>query len=135
MNEAINEDVFDMIKNGDFDFIKYDLQFEKADEKEKSIVSAFRLAYPIELNEETEIIYKNHLSQNAECAAVFATEKNEEKVLTYLIDNFDLDSEFCSMLYEKASKNGFLNLQQTLSQRKKNTGFDEIDFLYQEILG
>lgn len=124
-----------LIKNGDFDFIKYDLQFEKADEKEKSIVSAFRLAYPIELNEETAIIYKNHLSQNAEYAAVFATEKNEEKVLTYLIDNFDLDSEFCSMLYEKASKNGFLNLQQTLSQRKKNTGFDEIDFLYQEISG
>ncbi len=124
-----------LIKNGEFDFKKYDSQFERADEKEKSIISAFRLTYPIKLNEETEIIYKNHLSQNAEYAAMFATEKNEEKVLKHLLDNFDLDSEFCLLLYEKASKNGFLNLQNILSQKQKNTGFDEINFLYQEILG
>ncbi len=132
---SYNDRTNTLINNGEFDFTKYDSQFTKADEKEKSIISAFRLAYPIELNEEAEIIYKTHLSQNAEYAAVFATEKNEEKVLKYIIDNFDLDSEFCSMLYEKASKNGFLNLQQILSQKKKNTGFDEINFLYQEILG
>ncbi len=124
-----------LIKNGEFDFIKYDSQFPKADEKEKAIISAFRLTYPIELNEKTEIIYRTYLSQKAEHAAIFATEKNEEKVLKYIIDNFDLDSEFCLLLYEKASKNGFLNLQQILSQKKKNTGFDEINFLYQEILG
>ena len=124
-----------LIKNGEFDFKKYDSQFEKADEKEKSIISAFRLTYPIKLNEETEIIYKNHLSQNAEYAAIFATEKNEEKLLKHLLDNFDLDSEFCLLLYEKASKNSFLNLQNILSQKQKNTGFDEINFLYQEILG
>ncbi|MBE6800149.1 MAG: leucine-rich repeat domain-containing protein [Ruminococcaceae bacterium] len=124
-----------IIKNGEFDFIKYDSQFPKADEKEKAIISAFRLTYPIGLNEETEIIYKTHLSQNAEYGAIFATEKNEEKVLKYIIDNFDLDSEFCLLLYEKASKNSFLNLQQILSQKQKNTGFDEINFLYQEISG
>ncbi len=124
-----------LIKNGEFDFIKYDLQFRKTDEKEKSIISAFRLTYPIELKEKAEIVYKEYLSQNAEYAAIFATEKNEENVLRYLVDNIDLDSEFCSLLYEKASKNGFLNLQQILSQKKKNTGLDEINFLYQEILG
>ncbi len=124
-----------LIKNGEFDFIKYDSQFQKTDEKQKSIISAFRLTYPIELEEKAEIVYKEYLSQNAEYAAIFATEKNEENVLRYLVDNLDLDSEFCSLLYEKASKNGFLNLQQILSQKKKNTGLDEINFLYQEILG
>ena len=118
-----------------FDFIKYDSQFKKADKKEKAIISAFRLASPIELNEETEIIYKNYLSQNVEYTAIFATEKNEEKVLKYIIDNFELSSEYCAFLYEKSAKNGFLNLQQILSQKKKNSGFDEINFLYEEILG
>ena len=63
------------------------------------------------------------------------TEKNEEKVLKYIIDNFELSSEYCAFLYEKSAKNGFLNLQQILSQKKKNSGFDEINFLYEEILG
>lgn len=124
-----------LINNGEFDFIKYDSQFPKANEKEKSIISAYRLTYPIELQEKAETVYKKHLSQNAEFAAIFATEKNEEFVLKYILDNFNLDSEFCSLLYEKASKNGFLNLQQILSQKKKNTGLDEINFLFQEILG
>lgn len=124
-----------LIKNGEFDFIKYDSQFQNAEDKEKPIISAFRLSYPVELTEEREIIYKKHLSKAAEYTAIFATEKNEEKVLKYLLDNFKLDSEFCSLLYEKASKKGFLNLQQILSQKKKNTGFEEIDFLYKEILG
>ena len=60
---------------------------------------------------------------------------NEEKVLKYIIDNFELSSEYCAFLYEKSAKNGFLNLQQILSQKKKNSGFDEINFLYEEILG
>lgn len=132
---SYNDRTDTLIKNGEFDFKKYDSQFEKADEKEKPIISAFRLAYPIELQEETEIIYKNLLSETAEISAIFATEKNEETVLKYLLDNFNFDSDFCFLLYEKAAKNGFLNLQQILSQKKKNTGFDEINFLYQEILG
>ena len=124
-----------LIKNGDFDFFRYDSQFRNAEDKEKPVISAFRLTYPIELNEKTEIIYKTHLSQTAEYAGLFATEKNEEKVLKYIIDNFELSTEYCAFLYEKAAKNGFLNLQQILSQRKKNSGFDEINFLYEEILG
>lgn len=124
-----------LIKNGEFDFFKYDSQFEKAEEKEKTIISAFRLTYPIELTEEKEILYKKHLSETAEYAALFATEKNEEKVLKYIIDNFELSSEYCAFLYEKSAINGFLNLQQILSQKKKNSGFDEINFLYEEILG
>ena len=124
-----------LIKNGDFDFIKYDSQFQNAEDKEKPIISAFRLAYPIELTEEKEILYKNHLSETAEYASLFAAEKNEEKVLKYIIDNFELSTEHCAFLYEKSAKNGFLNLQHILSQKKKNSGFDEINFLYQEILG
>ncbi len=124
-----------LIKNGEFDFIKYDSQFDKSEEKEKPIIAAFRLSYPIKLQEKTKAIYHNHLLQTAEYAAIFATEKNEEKVLKYLLDSFDLESEFCSFLYEKASKNSFLNLQQILSQKKKKTGFEEIEFLYNEILG
>lgn len=127
------EDV--LIKNGEFDFFKYDSQFEKAEKKEKTIISAFRLTYPIGLSEEKEILYKKHLSETAEYAALFATEKNEEKVLKYILDNFELSSEYCAFLYEKSAKNGFLNLQQILSQKKKNSGFDEINFLYEEILG
>ncbi len=124
-----------LIKNSKFDFIKYDSQFEKAEEKEKPLISAFRLTFPIELNEQKEINYKSYLSETVEYAALFATEKNEEKVLKYIIDNFELSTEYCAFLYEKSAKNGFLNLQQILSQKKKNSGFDEINFLYEEILG
>ncbi len=124
-----------LIKNGIFDFIKYDIQFTNAEKKEKPVIAAFRLTYPIELQEESEKLYKKHLSQSPESAAVFATEKNEENVLKYIIDNFELSTEYCAFLYEKAANNGFLNLQQILSQRKKNSGFDEINFLYEEILG
>lgn len=124
-----------LIDNNEFDFEKYDLQFEKADATEKPIIASFRLAYPVKLNEKTKKIYYSYLSDNLQTATVFATEKNEETVLRYITDNFDLSSEYCTFLYEKASKNGFSNLQVMLSQVKKNSGFDEIDLLYKEISG
>lgn len=124
-----------LIKNGEFDFTKYDSQFKNAEEKEKPIISAFRLAYPVNLKEKDEIFYKTYLSENSEQASLFATKKNEETVLKYIIDNFELTTDYCTFLYEKAAKNGFSNLQQILSQRKKSSGFDEINFLLEEILG
>ncbi len=124
-----------LIKSGDFDFIRYDSQFEIAEEKEKPVICAFRLAYPMGLKNEVKSIYKNHLSKTVENAALFAVEKNEEKVLKYLIENFEISTEFCTFLYEKAATNSFLNLQQILSQKKNNSAFDEIDLLYKEILG
>ena len=124
-----------IIENSSFDFQKYDNQFEKAEESEKPVISAFRLTYPIDLKEENEIIYKTNLANATEYAALFATEKNEEDVLKYISDNFELTTEYCTLLYEKASKNGFYNIMQILSQNKNKNGFNEINLLYEDIFG
>jgi len=124
-----------LMKNGCFDFEKYDSQFAKSEGNEKAIISAFRLTYPIELKKETEIKYKRYLTETVEYAALFATEKNEEDVLKFITDNYELSTDYCTFLYEKASKNGYLNLLQILSQIKQNNGFSEIDHLFKEVLG
>ncbi len=122
-----------LMENSCFDFEKYDSQFSKAESNEKAIISAFRLTYPIELKQETKLKYQKYLSEAGEYAALFATEKNEEDVLKYITDNYELPTEYCTFLYEKAFKNGYLNLLQILSQIKQNNGFSEIDLLFQEV--
>lgn len=122
-----------LIENGAFDFNKYDSQIDSAEEYEKPVIASYRLAYPQELTEKTKSIYEKILTEKAEAAALFATEKNEPEVLEYIVESSPLSNEFCTELYEKASKNKFSKLLQILSQKKQKTEFSEIEAFFDEI--
>ncbi len=123
-----------LLDNGIFDFKKYDSLFETAEAYEKPIIAAFRLTYPVELQENHSILYQNEIKQNGKDAAIFALKSNEENLLKYLIDNADFDSQFCEELYFMASQQGLPNLLQILSTKQNNTGFNEINSLFKELM-
>ena len=52
-----------IIENGAFDFNKYDSQIDSAEEYEKPVIAAYRLAYPQELTEKTKSIYEKILNE------------------------------------------------------------------------
>lgn len=130
-NYGDNDDI--IIKNGYFDFPQYDMFFEKAEENEKPLIAAFRLAYPTELSSESRRIYELEAEKNGKAAAVFAVEINEEKVLEHLINTVHFENDFCNSLYSSASKKGLSNLIRILSFKNKKTEFDEIYSLYEEL--
>ncbi len=123
-----------ILDNGNFDFSRYDALFETAEVYEKPIIAAFRLAYPVKPEENYRLIYQNEIKQNGKDAAIFAIKSNEEKLLKYLIDNADFDTEFCEELYFIVSKQGLPNLLQILSNKQNNTGLNEINSLLEELM-
>lgn len=128
-------DDFDyIIKDGKFDYKKYDNQLEKAEQAEKPFVAAFRLAYPKELDEATEKVYFDLLKSNEKDVAIFAVEVNDEKVLSYILENFSLDSEFAGYLYSLCAKKGYQNLQETVSEKTKKTSILEAEKLLDDLL-
>ena len=123
-----------IIKNNEFDFKKYDSQLEKAEETEKPFVAAFRLAYPKELGEQKEKQYQSLINGYEKDVAIFAIEVNDEKVLSYLLENFYFDTEFCATLYSLSAKKGYSNLQEAVSLKKRKTAFSETENLLNDLL-
>ncbi len=122
-----------LIENENFDFNKYDSQFDRADQQEKPLVALYRLTYPENLKSDMKRIYENELRAKVFDAAMFAVEKNEEDALKYIVENCTLSTEDYTTLYETASKNKFANLQQILTQKKEKTGFEEIESFFSDI--
>ena len=123
-----------IIKNNQFDFKKYDNQLEKAEEAEKPFVASFRLAYPENLDEFTEKVYFDLIKGYEKDVAIFAVEVNDEKVLSYLLENFSFDTEFCASLYSLCAKKGYSNLQEVVSLKKKKTAISETEDLLNDLL-
>lgn len=123
-----------IIQDGYFDFNKYDSLFETAQAFEKPVIAAFRLAYPVELSENNRLIYQTELFKRARDAVLFAIKSNEGALLKYLIDNVDFDTDFCEEMYMYVSKLGLPNLLQILTTKRNNTGLNEINSLFEELM-
>ncbi len=123
-----------IIKNGKFDFSKYDNQLEKAEKIEKAFVAAFRLSYPKELSEQKEKEYFDLLKGFEKDVAIFAIEVNDENVLSYLLENFSFTTEFSATLYSLCAKKGYSNLQEIVSLKKKKTAISETEDLLKDLL-
>lgn len=122
-----------IIENGNFDFNYYDSLFDSASDEEKPIISSYRLSYPKELGDNEKAVYKEELEKNIEKASVFAVERNEETVLQYIVDNCNLNSDICDMLYSLAQRKGFSNLMQIIALKRKKTGFDDLDSILKDL--
>lgn len=123
-----------IIKNGEFDFSKYDNQLEKAEDTEKPFVAAFRLAYPVKLDEAKKKQYFNLIKGYEKDIAIFSVEVNDQNVLSYLLENFSFDTEFCATLYTLCAKKGYSNLQEIVSGKKKKTALSETEDLLNDLL-
>ena len=123
-----------IIENGKFNFSRYDSFFEKAEAYEKPIIAAFRLAYPVELQENNRDTYQSEILKSGKDAAIFAIKRNEGTLLKHLIDNADFDAEFCEEMYTYISNSGNPNLLQIVSTKRNNTGLDEINSLFEELM-
>lgn len=131
---SYNDEADFIIKNGKFDFIKYDNEFSKASDFEKPFVSAFRLTYNQSLTEESELKYKNALAGNEKSVALFSAQRNEPEILSYVLKNSELDSSFYTELYNTAINNGNKNLMDIVSMHSKNTGISETENLLRSFL-
>ncbi len=123
-----------IIKNGEFDFLKYDNQLDKAEEAEKPFVAAFRLAYPEKLSEQKEKEYFDLIKGYEKDVAIFSIEVGDSDVLSYLLENFSFDTEFCATLYSLCAKKGYSNLQEIVSTKKKKTALTETENLLNDLL-
>lgn len=123
-----------IIKNGEFDFSKYDNQLEKAEETEKPFVAAFRLAYPKKLDEQRKNEYFDLIKGYEKDVAIFSIEVTEQNVLSYLLENFSFDTEFCAVLYSLCAKKGYSNLQEIVSGKTKKTALSETEDLLNDLL-
>lgn len=123
-----------IIKNGEFDFSKYDNQLEKAEELEKAFVSAFRLSYPKDLSEQKEKEYSELIAGYEIDVAIFAVEVNDENVLSYLLENFSFTTEFSATLYSLCTKKGYNNLAELVSLKTSKTAISETEDLLNDLL-
>lgn len=123
-----------IIKNGEFDFLKYDNQLEKAEKTEKPFVAAFRLAYPKKLSEQKGKEYFDLIKGYEKDVAIFSIEVGDSDVLSYLLENFSFDTEFCATLYSLCAKKGYSNLQEIVSTKKKKTALTETENLLNDLL-
>lgn len=131
---SYNDETDFLIKNGEFNFSKYDAQFSKASDFEKPFVSAFRLVYNQNLSEENQQKYKNALVGNERAVALFSAQRNESEILSYILKNSELDSSFYIELYNTAINNGNKNLLDIISLYSKNTGIYETESLFSSLL-
>ena len=75
-----------------------------------------------------------YIEKSGKDAAIFAIKRNEGILLKHLIDNADFDAEFCEELYTDISNSGNPNLLQIVSTKRNNTGLDEINSLFEELM-
>ncbi len=123
-----------IIKDGKFDFFKYDNQLEKAEKIEKAFVSAFRLAYPKSLSEQKEKEYFELLKGYEKDVVIFAVEVNDENVLSYLLEEFSFTTEFAATIYSICSKKGYNNLAELVSAKTSKTAINETEDLLNDLL-
>ena len=123
-----------IIKDGNFDFLKYDNQLEKAEKEEKAFVSAFRLSYPKSLSEQKEKEYFDLIKGYEKDVAIFAVEVNDENVLSYMLENFSFTTEFSATLYSLCAKKGYSNLEQIVSIKTSKTALTETEDLLNDLL-
>lgn len=131
---SYQDDTDYIIKNGEFDFTKYDNQLEKAEEAEKPFVAAFRLAYPLKLEKSKEKEYFNLIKGYEKDVAIFSVEVSDPNVLSYLLENFSFDTEFSAALYSLCAKKGYSNLQEIVSAKTKKTALSETESLLNLLL-
>lgn len=132
---SYNDDNDYLIEQGEFCFEKYDKQFHRADDKEKPYIAAFRLAYDKSLCEEYRAVYIEALRGKEKNVAVFATEINEAKVLSYVLSNCSFDTTFCTELYNMALRNGNRSLAEIIICEYKNIGVSETEDMFSYLLG
>lgn len=123
-----------IIKNGEFDFLKYDNQLKKAEDVEKAFVSAFRLSYPKSLSERMEKEYFDLIKGYEKDVLVFAVEVNDENVLLYLLENFSFTTDFLATIYSLCSKKGYNNLAELVSLKTSKTALSETEDLLNDLL-
>lgn len=130
---SYNNDSDYIIENGRFDYSKYDNQFYKATSYEKPLVAAYRLVYNESLDERFKTIYEASLHDDVKNVAVFATERNEAAVLSYLLENYIFDTDFYTAIYNIAMKNGHRNLLDIIPSVSKKTGISETEGLFGDL--
>jgi lipopolysaccharide/colanic/teichoic acid biosynthesis glycosyltransferase len=74
------------------------------------------------------------LKGNEKDVAIFSVEVNDENVLSYLLENFSFDTEFCAALYSLCAKKGYSNLQETVSVKKEKTALTETENMLKDLL-
>ena len=74
------------------------------------------------------------LKGNEKDVAIFSVEVNDENVLSYLLENFYFDTEFCAALYSLCAKKGYSNLQETVSVKKEKTALTETENMLKDLL-
>ena len=131
---SYQDDTDYIIKNGEFDFSKYDNQLEKAEDTEKPFVAAFRLAYPKNLDEQKKKEYFGLIKGYEKDVAIFSVEVSDPNVLSYLLENFSFDTEFCAALYSLCAKKGYSNLHEIVSAKTKKTALSETEDLLNDLL-
>ncbi len=131
---SYKDDTDYIIKEGNFDFDKYDSQLEKAEEAEKAFVSAFRLSYPKNLCKQKEKEYSELLKGHEKDVAIFAVEVNDENVLLYLLENFSFSTEFSATLYSLCTKKGYNNLAEIVSLKTTKSALSETEDLLNDLL-
>ena len=97
-------------------------------------MAAFRLAYPENLSKSKEKEYFDFIKGYEKDVAIFSVEVNDRNVLSYLLENFSFDTEFCATLYSLCAKKGYSNLQEIVSVKKKKTALSETEDLLNELL-
>lgn len=118
----------DLIFETAFDFNAYDKMFSLAFNSERHIISAYRLAYPVNLSEEKRKLYSSCLDGNEEAAALFAIKKNDRILLRYILSSFDATEIFADIMYDEAKKEKHFELLSIITSLAKNNEFDLFSF-------
>ncbi len=118
----------DIIFENNFDFDAYDDMFTCAFNNERHIISAYRLAYPVNLSEEKRKIYISCLKNKEEAAALFAIKKNDRILLRYILSVFDVSEVFSDILYDEAKKEKHFDLLSVITSCANSKSYDLFGF-------
>ncbi len=118
-----------MLQNGDLLLDRYDEQFPKAEDDERAIAAAYRLADGRPCGKAAKARYEAALQDADEVrrAAVFAVEMNDEAVLALLLDRGA--AAIAPELYALAVRKGRRRLLETLSLAQPADTLDDLNAL------
>ena len=115
------------IMRGAFDFDAYDEMLPLADEDERPLVAACRLAYPAGLRQAAARRYRSALQNAAADAAFWATRRGETGVLCYLLSSYVFDGETYRLLHDTAMERKQFDLARELVRAaRKNRPEEDI---------
>lgn len=113
-----------IIKNGEIDFDFYDSHFEFASEKEKPLIAAVRLGYPVSLSLASREKYEAAVINGKEEAAMFAVGRNDSYMLSAVFSLASLSADYIDLLYDTAYKNRYFGLLTLINSQKSD--FDSL---------